>query len=368
MSQNGTGIVLWSTTTTPPSDPKTILVLLHGSIGDVTRALPLASQLRRRFPRARLAWAVEPASLPLVEHCRSVDEVIIFDRRRWWRSLGPFLRKIRSRRFDLVLDLQRHLKSGVISRWTGAPYRLGFHRSDSKEFNWLFNNHFVPAVGDEVPKIEHYMKFAEHLGIGVLQPIEWEIGLTPQDALSVKEYVQKIGGDFAVLFAGARWESKQWFPSQIATCAAEIQRRHNLSVVLLGSREDERLASAAELAGAGRVHNWVGRTTPREAAGIISQARVCVGPDTGLMHLSAAVGTPIVSLWGATNPSRTGPYGYDDLVIRGQAPCSPCYRAHCPIGRICMRSIDMEEVLRMIAKALTRGQRMRAGNGSLHQV
>lgn len=365
MSQKGTGIGLWSATTAPPSDPKTILVLLHGSIGDVTRALPLASQLRRKFPLARLAWSVEPPSLPLVEHCRSIDEVIVFDRRRWWRSLGPFLRKIRSRRFDLVLDLQRHLKSGVISRWTGAPYRLGFHRSDCKEFNWLFNNHFVPALGDEVPKIGHYMKFAEHLGI-VPQLIEWEIGLTPQDALSVKEYLQEIDGDFAVLFAGARWESKQWFPGQIAACALEIQRRYGLSVMLLGSEEDKALAREAELAAGGGVHNWVGRTTLREAVGIISRARVCVGPDTGLMHLAAAVGTPVVSLWGATNPSRTGPYGYDDFVIRGQAPCSPCYRARCPIGRICMQSIEVEEILRMVAKALTRGQQTRAGNGSLH--
>jgi lipopolysaccharide heptosyltransferase I len=367
MSQTENGKNFLSATATPPSDPKKILILLHGSIGDVTRALPLATQLRRRFPLARLAWSVEPPSLPLVEHCRSIDEVIVFDRRRWWRSLGPFLRRIRSHRFDLVLDLQRHLKSGVISRWTGAPYRLGFHRSDSKEFNWLFNNHFIPAAGEEIPKLQHYMKFAEHLGI-VPQPIEWELGLSPQDALRVKHYLQEIDGDFAVLFAGARWESKQWFPSQMAACATEIQRRYRLGVVLLGSRDDEHLASEAELAAAGRVHNWVGRTSLSEAAGIISQARVCVGPDTGLMHLSAALGTPVVSLWGATNPSRTGPYGYDDFVIRGQAACSPCYRARCPIGRICMRSIDMEEVLRLVAKALTRGQPMRAAHGSLHEV
>jgi len=350
-----------------PFNFKTILILLHGSIGDVTRALPLASLIRQRFPQSVLAWAVEPAALPLVEHYRGVDEVIVFDRRRWWKSFGPFIRKIRSHRFDLVLDLQRHLKSGLISRWSGAPYRLGFHRSDCKEFNWVFNNHFIPPVGDQVPKIEHYMRFAEHLDI-TPQPIRWQMELTPQDTLRVKEYLQQVTGDFAVLFVGARWESKQWFASQIAACATEIQRRYGFSVVLLGSQADEGLANEAEAAVVGRVHNWVGRTSLREAVGIISQAKVCIGPDTGLMHLSAAVGTPVISLWGATNPMRTGPYGYDDLVVKGRADCSPCYRPSCPIGRVCMRSIAMEEILEMVPKALARAQKMPVTDGNLHHI
>lgn len=84
------------------------------------------------------------------------------------------------------------------------------------------------------------------------------------------------------------------------------------------------------------------------------------------MHLSAAVGTPVISLWGATNPVRTGPYGYDDLVIRGEADCSPCYRARCPIGRVCMRSIDTEVVLAMVDKALSRGRDTPVMHGDLH--
>src|SRR5437899_10876484 len=108
-------------------NPKKILVVLHGSIGDVTRALPLANLIRRGFPKATLAWAIEPPSLPLVAHHSAVDVVILFDRSRWCDQLGPFLRKIRAGPVELVLDLQRHLKSGMVSRWTGAPHRLGSH-------------------------------------------------------------------------------------------------------------------------------------------------------------------------------------------------------------------------------------------------
>src|SRR3990172_9376602 len=93
-------------------DLQKILIVLHGSIGDVTRALPLANLIRRRYPKARLSWSIEPAAFPLLENHPAVDDVILLDRRRLWRSLGPFLKRIRSGRFDLVLDLQRLLKSG----------------------------------------------------------------------------------------------------------------------------------------------------------------------------------------------------------------------------------------------------------------
>ena len=111
-------------------NPKKILIVLHGSIGDVTRALPLANLIRGGFPDAHLVWSVEPPSLPLVERYPAVQEIILFDRRRWWREWLPFLRRVRAHHFDLVLDLQRHFKSGVITRWSGAPHRLGFNRRD----------------------------------------------------------------------------------------------------------------------------------------------------------------------------------------------------------------------------------------------
>lgn len=333
-------------------NPQRILIILHGSIGDVTRAIPLANLIRRAYPKATLAWTIEPAAFPLVEHHPAVDEVILFDRSHWWKSLGPFLQRIRSQSFDLVLDLQRHLKSGLISWWSGAPYRLGFHRRDAKEFNWLFNNHYIPPTGDGISKLSHYLKFAEVLGIEP-HPIEWGLCLQPHEEASVERMLQGVGDHFAVFFVGSRWESKEWFPAETAKSAAEIQKRYGLEIVLLGGKEDARFAQEIEGLRALRVNNWVGQTSLREALGILSRAKVAIGPDTGLMHLSAAVGTPVVSLWGATSPIRTGPYGYQDLVIQGKAACSPCYLRRCPIGRICMRSIDIEEVTAKVGKALS---------------
>lgn len=340
-----------------PVEPKKILIILHGSVGDVVRAMPLASLLRRGFPSAYLAWAVEPACYPLLENFTAVDEVILFDRRDWLRATWPFLKKVRRRGFDLVLDMQRHLKSGLISRVSGAPWRLGFHRTDAKELNWLFNNRHIEAAGDAFPKLDHYLKFAEYLGIETT-PVQWDIHLTPQDKLAVKKHLAALPAEFTGFFVGARWQSKRWSSSQMTALATVLHERYGLSVVLLGGKEEAAIAD--EIPAAGHIANLVGRTSLREAVGIIERAQFCVGPDTGLMHLAAAVETPVISLWGATDPRRTGPYGFDSLVIKGSASCSPCNKKNCSIGRVCMQSITTGAIVNKVEAALAARRPMRA--------
>lgn len=334
-------------------EPQRILIVLHGSIGDVTRALPLVNRVRAGYPRARIVWAVEQAAFPLVEHHAAVDEIVVFDRRRWWLSSYPFLRRIREQRFDLVLDLQRHFKSGLISRWSGAPLRLGFHRRDAKEGNWLFNNRYIPASGDGISKLEHYLKFAELLGIDPY-PVEYGLSMTPREEAKVEKIVEPVGRHFAAFFVGSSWESKRWFPAATARCAAEVRRRYGLGIVVLGGKKDVSFAREMESLGELKFANCAGQTSLRESIGILSRAAVAVGPDTGLMHLSAAVGTPVVSLWGATAPKRTGPYGFEALAVLGKAACSPCYVRRCPIGRVCMRSIDFEQVADRVGAAIAK--------------
>ncbi len=343
-------------------NPHRILIILHGSIGDVTRALPIANLIRRAFPKAFIAWSVEPAAHPLVERHCAVDEVLLFDRKRWWSSLGPFLWKIRSGSFDLVLDLQRHLKSGLISFWSGAPYRLGFHRYDSKEFNWLFNNYYIPPVGNGISKLNHYLKFAEYLDIEAW-PVEWGLRLSTDEETAVEELLKSVQKPFAAFFVGSRWESKQWFPAQSAASASAIQKRFGLGIVLLGGKKDRRFAEELTSAAGSEMTNLVGETSLRQAVGILGRACVAVGPDTGLMHISAAVGTPVVSLWGPTSPIRTGPYGFENLIIQGKAACAPCYLKRCPIGRICMQSIDIEDVTAMVSRVLSQNGLKVVGHG-----
>ena len=347
---------------TPKFEAKRILVVLHGSIGDVTRALPLASLLRKGFPDAFLAWSVEPAACPLLQGNPAIDRILLFDRSEWWKTFPRFLADVRGHNFDLVLDLQRHLKSGIVSWSSGAARRLGFHRADSKEGNWLFNNLSIDRFGDDIPKLQHYLKFAEYLGIPTV-PIEWSFSFSADEERAVDLHLGRVKPAFAVLFVGARWQSKLWFPEQIAACVDTLNVEYSLNVVLLGSKDDQDLAQAATGLTKRQVSNLTGKTSLREAIGIIQRAKVAVGPDTGLMHIAAAVGTPVISLWGATDPDRTGPYGFGDLVIRGQAPCVPCYKRQCTIGRICMKSIHNDEISAMIATALRRESHPQLSNG-----
>ncbi|MBI2360403.1 MAG: glycosyltransferase family 9 protein [Deltaproteobacteria bacterium] len=282
-----------------------------------------------------------------------MDEAIVFDRRHWWKSFFPFLRRIRSQRFDLVLDLQRHFKSGLISWWSGARSRVGFHPRDAKEFNWLFNNLHIPATGDGISKLDHYLEFAKALGLET-RPMEWRLSLDREEERGVEDLLKEVPVSFAAFFVGSKWESKRWFPEKTARCAVELRRRHGLGTVLLGGPEDRDFAAEVSALCGHHCANLAGRTSLRKAVGVLARAAVSIGPDTGLMHLSAAVGTPVVSLWGATNPVRTGPYGYESLAVQGKASCSPCYLRRCPIGRVCMQAIDIEEVVGKVGEELGR--------------
>src|SRR6266849_5660301 len=136
-----------------------ILIVLLGAIGDVTRALPLAMRVRAAYPQARIAWAVEAAA-PLLEHHPAVDEPLVFARAGGAPAFVRFLRQVRARDFDLVLDLQRHLKSGLVSAASRASVRIGFHRRNAKELNWLFNTHVIEPVDERGWKLEQYQCFA----------------------------------------------------------------------------------------------------------------------------------------------------------------------------------------------------------------
>lgn len=338
--------------------PERILIVLHGSIGDVTRALPLAASLRQAYPCAFIAWSVEPACFPLVQSHAALDEIIVFDRGHWWKSAGRFLGRVRAGRFDLVLDLQRLFKSGFISWWSGARQRIGFHRRDSKEGNWIFNNLHIPPYGDGISKLEHYLKFADYMGIA-RAPLQWQFNLSAAEEASVERHLANTTGNFAVLFVGTRWESKQWFPLQMSQCAEQLRRLY-LDVVLLGGKDDVGLAREVEKLFSGKLTNLVGLTTLREAIGVIERAKIAVGPDTGLMHIAAALRTPVVSLWGATSPQRTGPYGFAHLALQGKAPCVPCLRRTCSIGRVCLQSITADQISEKIRAAVEDAERARA--------
>lgn len=331
--------------------PQRILIVLLGAIGDVTRALPLLIRIRRAYPEARIAWAVEPPAAPLLEYHPALNTRIVYHRSQGMRAFWPFLRTIRHHHFDLSLDLQRHAKSGLVSYFSGAPIRLGFHRTNCKEGNWLFNTHMVAPVADFSLKLGQYLTFADALGLPD-DDIQFGLRLRPEEEQQVETLLAHVEQPFAAFFLGSQWPSRFWFPQAMADIAQTLRGSYGMDVVLLGGPGEVAFSQAVEAATTSPVCNLTGKTSVRDLIGIFSRCRFALGPDSGPMHIAAATGVPVISLWGATSPIRSAPWGSEQLVLQGRAACSPCYTRQCRIGRVCMQRITAKQVLEVVAHIL----------------
>lgn len=333
-------------------NPQRILVVLLGAIGDVTRGLPLAMRLRHAYPEAQIAWALEPLSAPLLEHHPAVDRRILFQRHHGSRAFLRFLGEVRELRADLTLDLQRHLKSGVTSLVSAAPVRLGFHRSNAREGNWLFNNHHIAAQEHFTSKLQQFQVFGDWLDLPHCD-IDFGLRLSAAEEAHVEALLQGVARPFVAMFVGSSCDSRLWFAERIAAVVDELDKR-GLASVLVGGPGDTALAEQVTELAKTLIHNLAGKTSLRDLVGVFRRSAAAWGPDSGPMHIAAAAGTRVVSLWGATSALRSAPWRSEALVLEGPAPCSPCYRKHCDIGRVCMQNIGVDAVLAKLDTALAR--------------
>ena len=330
--------------------PERVLLVLLGAIGDVVCGMPLAQRLRAGWPRVRITWVVEPAAAPLLDQHPAIDQVIVFRRGQGTPALLEVLRALRDSRPDITLDLQRHFKSGLFSWASGAPRRLGFHWRNSREGNWFFNTQTIEPVDTFTLKLTHFQRFADLLGVDPA-PVTFGLASSTVERQRVARLLGDLNGRPAVLYVGSTWPSRQWRPAATAALCRRL-REHGLEVVLVGGPGDAAFAEAVREADAGPLVNLVGRTGLRDVVAVMERAAVAIGPDTGPMHIATAVGTPVVALFGATSPLRSGPWGSTEHVLRGDAPCAPCYLPRCPIGQLCMESITPAMVMERVERVL----------------
>jgi len=350
-----------------PTSPNRILIVLLGSIGDVVRALPLLGRIRGAWPQAHIAWAVEPKSEPVLRAHPWLDEIIVYDRKRAPLSFLPFLRKVRRGGFDLVVDLQRHLKSGVVGLTSGARRRIGFGSANTKEYNHLFSTQRIAPQPNLKLKLAQYQAFGDALGIAAT-PIEFGLRLAQEESAKALGLIANAPRPMVAVILGSSWPSRIYPADAIARVIRELAQASAdspaLFPLLIGGAEETRLAAALmrELTGEPGL-NLVGKTTLRDLIAILAECTVAFGPDSGPMHIAAAVGCPIVSLWGSTAPERSAPWGFADFAIRGEIPCHPCYLRRCPIGGECMRRIAPQTVVQMVRRAAL-VSRIRGGQGA----
>lgn len=335
-----------------------ILIIKPSSPGDILHALPVLHALRRRYPSAHIAWLVATTFVDLIEVDPALSEVIPFDRKRFGRlgrSLSvtadflSFVRQLRGRRFDLVVDLQGLFRSGFLAMASGASVRIGF--ADARELAPAFYSHRIPrGVDRDVHAVDKNLGVARLLNLNGAPP-DVRLTLTAEDRAAAAQLLATVGvaeGErFAALVPGTRWETKCWPAERFGELAEKLSEQCSVKSVLIGGKDDEPLAATAIRTAHNRAANLCGRTTLRQVAAVIERAAIVVTADSTPMHMAAALGRPLVALFGPTNPSRTGPYGRMDDVLRLPLNCSPCYfrkLSQCPYGLRCMKDLSVEAV------------------------
>jgi lipopolysaccharide heptosyltransferase I len=334
-----------------PSPPRRILLIKPSAIGDVVHALPVLNLLRRKWPDAHIAWLLTPACADLLDGHPLLSEVILFERRRFgrgWREpaaaagLVSFMKRLRRGEFDLVIDLQGLFRSGWMAWQTRAPVRIGF--SNARELAPIFYTHRVDVGTTEQHAIDRYLKVTAALGCGD-SPVEFPFHVTDEDRRHVESLVP-ADQPYAVLIPGTNWLTKRWPADRFAMLVKPLRDRFGLATVTAGSPDEVELAS--QISGA---INVAGKTTLRQLVALLQRASLVVANDSGPMHIAAALGRPLVTPFGPTNPVRTGPYRRDDAVLRLDLPCSPCYSRTCT-HQSCLQWLDVESVLTLAEKQM----------------
>lgn len=324
--------------------PQRVAIVRLGAIGDVVNCLPLACRLRDGWPAARITWVIAPKAHALVRDHRAVDEFLVLEVER--ASTWPAaIRALRERRFDLAIDLQRILKSGLITRATGAPRRLGFDRARCKERNDLFTNETIapnPAPGVTVAQ---YLEFADHLALPPQTP-RWDLPDEPVEPPAPGELR-------VVVHVGATKPANRWAPERWGALVARLTRELGATVHLTGAAGERDAIDAVKRAAGVPVRDRAGELSLKRTAGLIRSARLFVGGDTGPLHVAVAVGTPVVAVFGGADPRRTGPFGAPGSVVTNPVPCFPCRRRECHVpGHPCLEGVAVESVFERAARAL----------------
>lgn len=319
-----------------------LLIVRLGSMGDIVHTLPAAIALRRAFPGATMGWIVEERWAELLcaaSESRSgprsprrpiVDKVHAVNTKQWrhalfslqtWERIAAAASELRAPQYQVAVDFQGAVRSAVLARWSGAPLIYGFRQPRENVASMLYTRQ-VEVVGTHV--VQQNVVLAEALAHSSFGIPKVEFPGDPAAEEKIENWLRSRNiTEFALLSPGAGWGAKQWPAERYGEVAKALAEDGMKSLVNFGPGE-EPLARAAEAASVGAAQAL--ECSLAELIVLTRRARLFIGGDTGPMHLAAASGTPVVAIFGPTDPARNGPLGTLCRVLR--SPSSPTSLAH----------------------------------------
>lgn len=341
-----------------------ILIVKISAMGDVLHALPVLDYLHRACPGCRVDWVVEEAFADLLRNNPLIDRLLTVNFKKWKRA--PFASRTRQELreaaarladgcYDLVLDIQGNIKSGIVARLTGCTQRLGFARPFTQEsLNVLFSTRRIAPLATDRHITDQYLRVASAPFGGQFDALQLgtSVATAAADDAAAAELVAGCAGrgPLFLFHTGTTWQTKFWHEDGWIALGRQLQARYPRAVMLFtwGSEAERQAAGriAAALGGCARV---LERLPLMRVAALIKQVDLVVGGDTGIVHLAAAVGTPTVSYYRSSDGLRSGPRGSRHAVLQAPMPCARCFKTRCDKDRECRESITA----RMLAAAVT---------------
>ncbi len=351
-----------------PRDFRRLLVVKLSALGDVAHALAVIDYLRTAAPGAQVDWVVDRRFAPLLEGNRGLRRVVPLDIRRWkssWttaearREAAAAVRLLREGEYDAAFDIQGNTKSGAVARLSGAPVRYGFDRGGVRETpNLLFTNRKVPLRPEDRHVTQKILRVvsAPFGGAFDLSALRTEVATAAGDDERAAKILAELlpGASPAVaIHAGTTWTTKKMDPAFWADAARRLRARYPRLGVLLtcGNEEERREAGEIQRAAGGAVAVVPGLAL-KELAALYRRCGYLMAPDTGPLHVAAAVGAKTVSVFRVTDGNRNAPRGPGHRFLQAAMPCAACLRKRCRRDAECRRSIAPEAAAAAMAELI----------------
>ncbi len=322
---------------------KRILLIKLRYLGDVVLSTPVLPLLRKQFPEVKMTFLVNPGTAAVLYDNPYLDEVWVLPRKPWWQQLR-FIQRMRHAKFDTVIDLTDGDRSAFLSWVTGASVRLGYNRD--RRWRGKFYSQVLPSAYGSMHMVEYHQQAIAALGIH-------ESGGEPEVYLhpDVRQQDQEEFGDFfakvqplVLLHPTARYVFKAW-PLERFAAVADWLSGQGIRVALIGSQREILIGQQIINLTKHKPVNLMGNTCLSQLAALMKRSHLLIGNDGGPMHMAAAVGCPVLGLFGPTNPAVWGPRGKNVKVIYKGLNCEECFYPGCSRGEeSCMRKISVEEV------------------------